>query len=335
MASSPLLTLQYASLEDVAQDLDMVIQSASADQWSWQGVNADEEDAWSRFVQDPSSVLAEEAESAIAGMSGKIQVTQDVALSFALLSRGGWLDGSTIEAVVDVSAPTISSQGVATIKEALVGRSHAWDDDGVESLFLFDLLTTAQEQVASADLAPNAESGGREQGLESVPNTKQSESPTSVEMSRALFWSHHLKAPSKLKDFNNWCPELRIWGIVRTGYPGYLCFEGEATAVAEMVRRVKALQWHAIQLRVNETWTWHPSSSGDAANLAPLEQALLSCALAQDHPANTEVGKVRTGCQVLDSLGELVQRLRECGLPHDEISDALGIRISTAQASDS
>ncbi|GAC73643.1 hypothetical protein PANT_9d00197 [Moesziomyces antarcticus T-34] len=335
MASSPLLTLRYASLEDVAQDLDMVIQSSSTDQWSWQGVNADEEQAWSRFVQDPSSVPAEEAASAIAGMSGKIQVTQDVALSFALLSRHGGLDGSPIDAVVDMSAPTISSQGVATIKEALVGRSHAWDDDGVESLFLFDLLTTAQEQVASADLAPSAESGGREQGLESVPNTKQSDSTTSVEMSRALFWSHHLKAPSKLKDFNNWCPELRIWGIVRTGYPGYLCFEGEATAVAEMVRRVKALQWHAIQLRVNESWTWHPSSSGDAANLAPLEQALLSCALAQDHPANTEVGKVRTGCQVLESLGELVQRLRECGLPHDEISDALGIRISTAQASDS
>ncbi len=39
--------------------------------------------------------------------------------------------------------------------------------------------------------------------------------------------------------------------------------------------------------------------------------------------------KLRTGCEVLEDLGDLVERLKSCGLEQDEISEALGIKIST------
>lgn len=321
MASAPLLKLQYSSLEDVSQDLDMVIQSCSSDsEWSWNGASAEQSAKWDSFISDPSTA----SEQDVAGLAGKVQVASGVALSFSLLSS----QASTEEAAVDVSAPTISTGTVAKINEALVDRSKQWHEEDIESLFLFDLLTVAQTLVA--DLTAQSHSSSTIDDSAATAHNDEggkTSEPAKIELARALFWSHHLKAPSKLKDFNNWCPELRIWGIVRVGWPGYLCFEGEASAVDEMVRRVKGLQWHAIQLRIHTKWDSEPPSGKGT-----MDQALLSCALAQGHPDNTHVegegGKVRTGCQVIEDLGGLVTRLKECGLDKDEISEALGIRVS-------
>ncbi|SPO20078.1 uncharacterized protein UTRI_00473_B [Ustilago trichophora] len=325
MATSPLLTLHYASLEDVAQDLDMVIQSSSSEEWSWQGASAHEQHVWSSFVQNPS--LA--ASSTVAGLAGKLQVMPGVALSFSLPSSS-----KEQEAAVDVSAPTLPPDSVARIKESLLSRSKEWSEEGIESLYLFDLLTTAQALLSGfPDLHSNhSTASAPESNLQ--PAGENNGTKTSIKLSRALFWSHHLKAPSKLKDFNNWCPELGVWGVVRVGYPGYLCFEGESSAVDEMVRRVKGLQWHAIQLRVQRSsvHATDPSKKGKDG-LGPMEQALLSCALAKNHPDNTHKAgeKVRTGCQVIENLGELVERLRGCGLEEEEISEALGIKLSGTQ----
>lgn len=322
-SSAALLTLRYASLEDVAQDLDMVIQSSQEGEWSWEGANTEEDEAWAGFVQDASSVSDA---SKVAGLAGRIQVTPAAALSFSLLSQSEKQNGPEVGAVVDVSAPALPAESVTSIKIALADRSKHWAEEGVESLFLFDLLTTAQTLLADLP-AQAAQPTTADTPSASAPAEPVSSEPTTVELSRALFWSHHLKAPSKLKDFNNWCPELRVWGIVRTGYPGYLCFEGEPSAVDEIIRRVKGLQWHAIQLRVHHSWTW----TGDKEGVGALERALLSCALAKGHPDNASVkkgGKVRTGCEVVEDLGELVERLKACGLEQEEISEALGIRIS-------
>lgn len=321
MASAPLLKLQYANLEDVAQDLDMVIQSCSSDSgWSWEGASTGQSEKWDSFVQDPSAADG----AAVAGLTGKVEVADGIALSFSLLSSP-----ENTQAAVDVSAPTISAEAAVKIKEGLLDRSKQWQEEGIESLFLFDLLTVAQTLVADlpAQSQPSTIAAGDDEELGCKNEESKPSQPAEIELVRALFWSHHLKAPSKLKDFNNWCPELRIWGIVRVGWPGYLCFEGEASAVDEMVRRVKGLQWHAIQLRIHTKWNWDPPKGGKS-----MDQALLSCALAKGHPDNTRVagegGKVRMGCQVLEDLGGLVTRLKECGLDKDEISEALGIRVS-------
>lgn len=310
----------------------MVIQSSSQGEWSWEGASRQEEDAWTTFVEESSSA----ASSAIAGLTGKIQIMPGLALSISLLSSSLANNDPGEEAAVDVSAPTLAPSSVARIKNALLDRSNEWADDAIESLFFFDLVTTVQTLLADLpDLIEQPGSIGMQHAsdLTSESTQKTGKKATSIELSRALFWSHHLKAPSKLKDFNSWCPELRVWGIVRVGYPGYLCFEGESSAVDEIVRRVKALQWHALQLRVQHSWSWHSKSAEVESEVGPLEQALLSCALARRHPDNTHKGteKVRTGCEVIDALGDLVERLRECGLPEDEISEALGIKLSGSQ----
>ncbi|CBQ67815.1 conserved hypothetical protein [Sporisorium reilianum SRZ2] len=315
---SALLTLRYASLQDVAQDLDMVIQSSSQGEWAWEGASAQEQHRWIDFVHDPMSV----SEASTAGLAGKVQVTEGVSLTFSLLSRSR-LEEKGRDAVVDVSAPTLAAADVARLQAALIDRSRQWADEGIDSLFLFDLVTTAQTLAAelTAPSTPHAD-----------PAPSSAETPrTHIELARALFWSHHLKAPSKLKDFNSWCPELGVWSIVRVGYPGYLCFEGEAAAVDDMVTRVKALQWHALQLRVHKRWIWTSEEAGRSAE----EQALLSCALARGHADNVFAGqggevKVRTGCEVIENLGELVTRLRKCNLDEDEIEEALGIRMSSS-----
>lgn len=328
-SSSALLTLRYASLEDVAQDLDMVIQSTSQDEWSWDGASESERQAWQQFVENPALTTR----SAVAGLAGNVQVAKEISLSFSLLSHTQQGSGEH-KAMVDVSAPTLASDSLTRVKQALVERSKEWQQEGIESLFLFDLLTTAQTLAADLPDQPCADT--LEPASSDPAPSDPSVSPTRIELSRALFWSHHLKAPSKLKDFNNWCPELGIWGVLRIGHPGYMCFEGEASAVDEMVRRVKGLQWHAMQLRVQTAYTW---SSGGATTKkggarSSMERALLSCALAKGHPDNAfEMegggdGKVRTGCQVIESLGELVTRLKECRLAEDEIETVLGIHIS-------
>ncbi|SPO20996.1 uncharacterized protein UTRI_00473 [Ustilago trichophora] len=325
MSTSPLLTLRYASLEDVAQDLDMVIQSSASDEWSWDGASAHEQDAWSSFVQDPSSATS----SMVAGLAGKIQLMPGIALSFSLLSSS-----QDQEAAVDVSAPILPPDSVARIKQSLLSRSREWSEEGIESLYLFDLLTTTQALLSDSPDLHSSHSTARTSEPILQPTEESAATKTIIELSRALFWSHHLKAPSKLKDFNNWCPELGVWGVVRVGYPGYLCFEGETSAVDEMVRRVKGLQWHAIQLRVQRSYVHATDlSKVEMENLGPVEQALLSCALAKNHPDNTHKvdEKVRTGCQVIENLGKLVERLRGCGLEEEEISEALGIKLSGTQ----
>lgn len=316
--ASPLITLQYASVEDVAQDLAMVIQSCGQDEWVWEASTEQEREAWVSFVQDPTSTDA----ATLAGLAGRLQVSPRLALSYTFLSSG--------KAGVDVSAPTLPSVTVSAIKTALTKRLEEWPSEGIESLFLFDLLATAQTLVA--DLKESSPQPASITTFQPDAEDRRKES-TEVELSRVLFWSHHLKAPSKLKDFNNWCPELRIWGIVRAGYPGYLCFEGDKAGVDEMVRRVKGLQWHAIQLRVQKDWIWV-----DKRGATQINDAILSCALARGHPDNTygetkgEVGgKVRTGCEVIEDLGTLVERLKACRLGQDEISEALGIKVTGSQ----
>ncbi len=281
MASAPLLTLRYASFEDVAQDLDMVIQSSSQDEWSWEGSSEQDEARWADFVGDPTG--ADTSSAKVVGLSGRIMVTKGIALSFSLLSQAQHDQNSPVEAAIEMSAPTLPSESVSQIKDALVDRAKQWADEGVESLYFFDLLTTAQTLLADMPNLTSSPTSAATTNNNDDTSTAFAGNfdtiPKDVSLSRALFWSHHLKAPSKLKDFHNWCPELRIWGIVRVGWPGYLCFEGESSAVDEMVRRVKGLQWHAIQLRVQHSRTYTATKGARGGDV--LDQALLSCALAR------------------------------------------------------
>ncbi|PWZ02609.1 hypothetical protein BCV70DRAFT_196851 [Testicularia cyperi] len=325
-----LIRLEYSVLEDVAADLDLVMQSSNEGDWEWASDDKKAE-TWRRFLTEPT------AEDAV-GLSGRLCLGSGIWMTFALAST----DGPNAHAVVDVSAPETDPAVVEGLKDNLVARTREWSQEGVESLFLFDLLTTSQAYLADHPpkdrKAERDDSDAVESAKDASAHVQPLSSSVEIQLSRALFWSHHLKAPSKLKDFNNWCPELQIWGVLRVGWPGYLCFEGPSSSVDEMIRRVKSLQWHAIQLRSHHSWTFKPESD---SNCDPVSQALLSCRLASNHPdntctslngqltdASTRATKVRTGCQVLESMGEIVARLRESGLEETEISEALGLRVS-------
>lgn len=143
-------------------------------------------------------------------------------------------------------------------------------------------------------------------------------------MSRTIFWSHHLIAPSKRRDFAKWSSELSLWVVLKIGYPGYLCFEGKSEDVTEVVRRVKGLQWHAINVRSEEEWTCERKEGEDAPSLEA--RALLSCPLASKSTPVARGEKVRTTCEELEGMSEIVERLRTAGLSEEELVDALGLR---------
>lgn len=96
-----------------------------------------------------------------------------------------------------------------------------------------------------------------------------------VRVKRVLLWSHHLLAISKRKDIVSWSSELSLAGLSKPGcvppfsrhglwamskslshvhsYPGVIVIEGEESDSDEFVRRIKALQWQALQVRCEET----------------------------------------------------------------------------------
>lgn len=322
------LTLRYNELSDVAQDLDLVIQSTLEGEWQWQAADAKGHD-WDAFVRSGGN---ENGANDLKGLSGSVSISPDVTLAFVLGSCE-----SSITATVKASAPTLPHAYVKDLKESLATRATEWEEQGVSSLFFFELVTAAQTYLAehpspSEEQSANQSSRG---AADFIADQSVKAEPKAIRLKRAILWSHHLKAPSKLKDFNNWCPELDLWGILLVGWPGYLCFEGPTEAVDEMIRRVKRLQWHAIQLRLEEKWEYKPDSSTQQQDGAhDLAKALLSCPFSNAHPSNTVVqgcttlpDKVRTGCQVLTELGDMVARLRACGMEEPIVTQVLGLRI--------
>ncbi|WFD31672.1 hypothetical protein MSPP1_002711 [Malassezia sp. CBS 17886] len=142
-------------------------------------------------------------------------------------------------------------------------------------------------------------------------------------MRRAIFWSHHLIAPTKRRQFHAWCAELTVWGLVRVGYPGFLYFEGEADDIRDMVTRVKNMQWHALSLRVDSAWEYEqaPSDGRD-----PSAAALLQCAPAAGAPPLPAGAKLRTTYEEIEDLGTFITRLRNMGVDEQDIADACHIR---------
>lgn len=326
------LSLRYKELQDVAQDLDLVIQSTTGDEWSWQAADS-RSDKWDEFVQSSDN---DTTSADLKGLSGSVSVSPDVALCFTLSSAV-----DPIHALVEISAPTRAMAYVKGLKEALTTRTSEWDEQGVSSLFFFELVTAAQTYIADHPGSESNDFEGQASGHASNTAVRQDDGveQKEVRLMRAIFWSHHLKAPSKLKDFNNWCPELDLWGILLTGWPGYLCFEGPKESVEEMIRRVKRLQWHAIQLRLEDYWIFTPGTEASGkTGLNQFGEALLSCPFAKAHPSNTAAqdddgakGKVRTGCQVLHEIGEMVARLQACGMEDDIVTQVLGLRKRRSQ----
>ncbi|KAK9900307.1 hypothetical protein P389DRAFT_10611 [Cystobasidium minutum MCA 4210] len=97
--------------------------------------------------------------------------------------------------------------------------------------------------------------------------------PRRLRSKSALLWAHHLLANSKRKDIQHWSTELKVWAIAKIGYPGVMVFEGLEEDVDEFIKRIKALQWYALQVRYEETF--------EAQEDASETDVLASCGLAK------------------------------------------------------
>jgi hypothetical protein len=81
-------------------------------------------------------------------------------------------------------------------------------------------------------------------------------------ISRTLLRTHHLLSTQKRKSILNWCSELQLWGISKVGYPGVIIVEGRKNDVDEFERRIKSLNWLALNTRWQE--------DGEEAKLGPV-----------------------------------------------------------------
>lgn len=108
---------------------------------------------------------------------------------------------------------------------------------------------------------------------------------------------------------NRWCAELDIFGLVKSGYPGILCFEGTKDSVQDMVRRIKSLQWHAITVKTEVSFTYRVPE--DCVGTEALSHALLACCLARGHSSTSaSIGKqkLRTCMDEVETGRQLVDR---------------------------
>ncbi|MCO5565895.1 hypothetical protein L7F22_019570 [Adiantum nelumboides] len=210
------------------------------------------------------------------------------------------------EPQIGLHGPSLSkSAGVKTIAtlESLYKKAKEEKIDNI----VFDVYTGLQSYMTTEiPLQTDTSSQPSIENSHAVEN--KANQPTKVEMLRVIFWTHHLKAPSKKRDMNKWCSELQIYGLVKSGYPGFLCFEGMREDVEEIVRRIKALQWHAITVKTETPYTFERSESQSAENVHSL--AIRQCNLAKIHSANNKTPSdvVRTSMDEVETGGELVQR---------------------------
>ncbi|WFD34193.1 hypothetical protein MCUN1_001030 [Malassezia cuniculi] len=73
---------------------------------------------------------------------------------------------------------------------------------------------------------------------------------------RAMMTFHHILSSRKIDTLHAWATELRVLGLMKTGYPGILVLADRVptneTQVHEYVRRVKRLPWQTCELRAME-----------------------------------------------------------------------------------
>lgn len=192
---------------------------------------------------------------------------------------------------------------------------------------VFEVYTGLQSELTVDELEEHQGSAIGQESLQQRTENIQ----TDVEMLRVIFWSRaygqslyvvaaiaidirsslpldHLKAPSKKRDMNRWCTELRVFGLVKSGYPGFLCFEGEKDDVQEIVRRIKALQWHAITVKTEVPYTvtasFRLTDEKHGSDMSSV--ALRQCLLAIGHSASENSGSGDRGAKLRTSMDEVV-----------------------------
>lgn len=79
---------------------------------------------------------------------------------------------------------------------------------------VFDVYTAVQAYLTEKPVVISDQADEN-----AVPTTIETKTAVdcNVKMSRVIFWTHHLKAPSKKRDMSAWCSELSLWGLIKSG----------------------------------------------------------------------------------------------------------------------
>lgn len=271
-------------------DLALVRASVADDEFEWRGSTAEARE-WDRALS-----------AALEGEAAELAAPAHCAIHIA---PGIWVNAQVSEGAprVTISAAHLDTAQHARLSE-VVARHMAEPDDMPLFNIIVELQEAAAECVGAVDAAQPAP----------APPAPAAPEPARVSMARVIFWAHHLVAPSKRRELAAWAGELHVWTLLKLGYPGYLCFEGEAQDVADMAMRVRHMQWHALSLRTEESWVF--DGTPDAA--------LRACPLATGEASRT----LRPGSEEITDMGEFVARLRGVLEEHQVVS-ALGLRTSS------
>ena len=233
-----------------------------------------------------------------------------------------WLVFAAPSALVSVSGVSAPRAVVAELESVLRAHARSQSQEHVETP-LFDLLTTAQAHLADHPPAPPAPQPDQERERERAQEREREREPWA--MARVILWTHHLKAASKRRDLAAWAAELDVWALVKLGHPGFLCFEGTADDVDEIVRRVRALQWHALALRTDERFLSPHTDRGAAIRACPLAPP---GAQSQSQSESGAGKTLRTACHEVESIKDLVHTLQQAGIQHDSLVHTLHLRTA-------
>ncbi|KAF2793254.1 hypothetical protein K505DRAFT_362140 [Melanomma pulvis-pyrius CBS 109.77] len=87
-----------------------------------------------------------------------------------------------------------------------------------------------------------------------------------------VIWLHHLLALSKRKLALAAAPSVS--GITKPGYPGIMVFAGNAGAVLDHVRRLKAENWQAFQMRYEADECWEFVHGGGVSEVESMSEVV-------------------------------------------------------------
>ncbi|KAF7190804.1 RWD domain-containing protein 2B [Pseudocercospora fuligena] len=90
---------------------------------------------------------------------------------------------------------------------------------------------------------------------ENIGTEQSAAQPDTTTKATIVVWLHHLLNTNKRKQCLH-PPSPGISGVTKPGYPGVLVYSGPSAAVHEHVNELKALNWAAFQVRLEQDQEW-------------------------------------------------------------------------------
>ncbi|KAF3940451.1 hypothetical protein ABW19_dt0204914 [Dactylella cylindrospora] len=71
-------------------------------------------------------------------------------------------------------------------------------------------------------------------------------------LSRVFLMFHHIRARRKRELIRSLAESMKITGVCKHGYPGFLYVEGEESSIRLYVKEIKRMKWQSVEVRRKE-----------------------------------------------------------------------------------